>query len=188
MKNNKLYARIAPPDYIDMESYFDIVEESAQGHLIVIGNPHYCSDYKSNDWKCIEEVIDTVSYYLENLVPYESPAFYKRFSDVLSDYLPGWENGKKRSGTLIHNWKEAVRKYDENGHEDETACAAFNIHPVRKGLAVPTVAVKHGEETVLEPCLAVGAVSRCLDVENAIVGEEKAVSLVTEGMAVLHAD
>lgn len=90
MENNKLFARIAPPDYIDMECYFDFAEESAQGCLTVIGNPHYCPDYKSNDWKYIEEVIDRVSYYLENLVPYESPSyeypsFIKKLNETESD-------------------------------------------------------------------------------------------------------
>ena len=130
---NKLFARIAPPDYIDMETYFDFKEEAAQGYVTVIhDDSRRYSGYKSPEWNYIEEVIDRVSYYLDNLVSYESPAYYKRFSDVLDDYLPGWENGKKRSGTLIHKWKEAVRAYDENGLEDETACELLELYTGKK--------------------------------------------------------
>lgn len=133
MKNNKLFARIAPPDYIDMEVYFDFKEEAAQGYVTVIhDDSRRYSGYKSPEWNYIEEVIDRVSYYLDNLVSYESPAYYKRFSDVLDDYLPGWENGKKRSGTLIHKWKEAVRAYDENGLENETACELLELYTGKK--------------------------------------------------------
>ena len=128
----KLYARLAPSDsYIDLDGYFDFREESEQGDLTLIAPSRYKS-FKTNEWGYIEEVIDNVSYYLENLVSYESPAFYKRFSDVLDDYLPGWENGKKRSARLIHEWKEAVRAWDRNGMEDETACRLLELYTGKK--------------------------------------------------------
>lgn len=141
----KLYARLAPADsYVDLDCYFDFKGESAQGYLTLVAPRHYTS-FKTNEWSYIEEVIDRVSYYLENLVSYESPAFYRRFSDVLDDYLPEWENGKKRSACLIHEWKEAVRAWDRNGMKDETACRLLELYTGKKWDFADITGCCHGD-------------------------------------------
>ena len=128
----KLFARLTPfSEYVDIESYIDFPSESIETGLSVIAGDRYMS-FKSDAWKKIEEVIDHVSYYLENLVDYESPNYYRRASDVLDDYLPGWTNGKKRSSRLIHAWKEAVSAYDRNGMKDETACRLLELYTGEK--------------------------------------------------------
>lgn len=103
----KLFARIAPPDYIDMEIYFDMKEEVSQGFLNVLGLDRYTASFLSPDWEKLSEKLSTAVYYLENLTE-NDVNFYSRARDVLDDYFPGWEGGKKKSSRLIHEWKEAI--------------------------------------------------------------------------------
>ena len=130
MENNKLFARIAPPDYIDMECYFDMKEEVSQGFLNVLGLDRYTASYFSPDWENLSEKLSTAVYYLENLTE-NDVNFYSRALDVLDDYFPGWNGDKKKSSRLIHEWKEAIFDcYDKM--EGDAACRLLTLWTGKK--------------------------------------------------------
>ena len=127
---SKLFARIAPPDYIDMEIYFDMKGEVSQGFLNVLGTDRYTASYLSPEWEKLSETLSTAVYYLENLTENDI-SFYSRARDVLDDYFPGWEGDKKKSSRLIHEWKEAI--FDCNYKmQGDAACRLLTLWTGKK--------------------------------------------------------
>lgn len=118
----KIFARLTPWDeYTDISVYFDFMTECDEIGLNVVGFDH-CASFLTEDWKKLKENLDTVAYYLRNLDPKNTDGtLYRTVSEVLDDYLPGWENEKKRSSRLIHAWKEAIFDADSNGFDGEPA-------------------------------------------------------------------
>lgn len=128
MENKKLFARIAPPDYIDMEIYFDFKEEAAQGYLTVIHDDsrHY-SGYKSPEWEELEHNLPYVSEFLCDILNGCDEIGYKNMTELFRDYFPNVTNTR-----TVHRLKELIFEYDENGLEDETAVNLLELYTGKK--------------------------------------------------------
>lgn len=127
MENKRLFARIAPPDYIDTEIYFDFKEESAQGYLTVIHDDsrHY-SGYQSPEWKELEKVCSDVSEYLDGMEEY-GETYYRNATELFRDFFPN-VNGTRK----VQRLKKLIHEYDENGLKDETACELLELYTGKK--------------------------------------------------------
>lgn len=130
----KIFARLTDfSEYVDVSMYFDFETECNETGLNVVGLDRYTASFLSDDWKTLSDTLDTVAHYLDNLDPRNTDGtLYQTASEVLDDYLPGWENGKKRSSRLIHAWKEAIFDAYSHGFNGERARVLMGLYTGKK--------------------------------------------------------
>lgn len=127
----KLYARVAPLDYLDTSIYFDFAEEAKNGYVTLISGERNGTDYKSPEWEKLEKIMNDLS---DELWDFENPgkAYFtepaKSATEIFRYYLPNF----KYSPRLVHRWKEAVHAWNEHGMEDETACELLELYTGKK--------------------------------------------------------